>query len=721
MLNRLRVVAASYATRWGNWGLLLLGLAIIAAGIGCASGPSFKSMIPVHRDFWKSVRLRRAYEPYEQNNVRGVRDTGDWEWSDWDVNADALYIYHGPKIPWDRIREMPQLKRLTIRHLDRPRATQLVGIEHLTTLEYLDLPTMTLTADDAKLLAPLQNLTWLNAVAVQFESGFEVLPVLPNLHTLELRLDAMNENALEYLGKLPKLETLVLQDGSNPSSGGTLHGMPRPYTPTQEQLDLIRQLGSIESLQTIYVPGREFGVLEDEAKKALPNIVVRPLSVNVNQSRGIWFVMFGGTVIGTIACMGIYGQFTRPEAVLAPHYALPHFLMSMLWLAFSVCTSTTCAWLLGAHPLSISSMAFLVLGVYFCFLRVRLPAWGRVLVIAFMLTQMLPFDSAFLLGRRFILGDLPMVIPIACTLAGLGMLAHSLNVIQRLHQDFTEEGVSFPILSLQDQGMAAQILMARSKRGSIFDLFRPSDRRFDELLHSAPELEEQPKRRLLLSLPSNPNGLRIAAYSACIGYVLILFSSHIAGYSQSAIHGYVHLIGLGYLQLLSSLVITNRWLLRRPTLGYESCRPLNRQLLTDDLFHIWLGEVIVLPVLLSIVVVAFHFLTRQVVSDALFLSAGFVFVIWANAAVLYGAISFAMSLRSDWRIVAVGLLSALLIIGASVGMVALSNVGATRLGFLNPVVMIVASVLLGGAGLGLAGASKHRWSELELGSLGVNH
>jgi|GEM_PF-4748935 len=466
MLNQLRVIWMSYATRKINWVFFLLGSFLMLMAWHQPKNLSLHRVTPQKSTLWLTAGT--VAEGFQRTPSSARRLNGEWDWSEWNKDLDvlALEAFYSSSLadPWDRIASMPNLRQLRLNKVqstDSKYCEFLKPISRLERLEFLSLPGIPFTAESVSPWKSLTQLEWLvaNREGCTFKDGIESLPVLPSLHTLEIHLRMLTPDAAEYLVKLPNLRTLILHDldESHPSR---VFGMAEimnyrdPMGITSREA--FETLSNSASLKHVYVPGREFGGLEDFAKRTLPNVKVRPLYVSEQQETALFMAALAAACWVIIPAFAVLGQFTRPESLLTPNYKQAHLAHAQLCILVAIAVGVAIAALrLVAWPIALATILGVAGLTMFC---MRPLQSIRISLIAVMLPLQLAMriDVVRIWLRGFLAGEHGWAVAFAMGTAGLYLLAVWTRDVLSSHRTNAENGVHHPVFTMQGWGQTNQ-------------------------------------------------------------------------------------------------------------------------------------------------------------------------------------------------------------------------------------------------------------------------
>ena len=723
MLDQLRVVLNSYIRRRTNWALAALAIGLPAVFCLTSDGlEAFGPVTPTCR-FWSASNLHNNWRQQHQDLGLVQHDQTAWDWSDFDDDADAVYVDHGPAIPWDRLKQMPNLRQLRLSRFTRTTpqrqsvAVDLRRLSEFPTLEFLSLPKCGFTKNDVQSWATLKHLEWMDATRAEFQAGIQSLPVFPNLRTLELRLDTLTAKSLRYLKDLPNLTTLVLRHGA-PS--GQRHRRSSFFSAPPEQHQMLQRMAELSSLRNVYLPGREFSDLEQTAIQSLPGVRVRPLLVNRCLNTFALLGMVGSAVIALITGLALTGQFTRPESRLTPNYALPHQLVAAFLLIVAIAAATWCLSRVGVHAwtamgltsLSVAMMLglchpcgshlrYVLIGAIPLVLIVTISSIGQIYLRKLWLGESIWFGPLLLVGS---------VAYIVCWLRGG----------QQFHCALAEKGLPTPLLDFNDSVMAGQVSVARRSEGRLAPMashIGPNDQQVAKLaadFHG----HQTNRRRGLFELPSVGSNKSIVLKLIDSAPVWVYIAFHCAAtynYRQEAYRAGEYTIHLGlvyYLLFLVSVMRFSRWAQRQPTFGYELCRPVRRVDFVDDLFATMRCSALKVQFPIFLVVPALMLLRHTLVMTIVW-SFTMAVAAWGAALFLHGTSMWILMTTRLWRIAVVFIVQGAVLIACIIAVHQMSG----RSAIMSPLAVVCIGSVLGAAGVIVVRLARTRWMNMELALL----
>ena len=729
MFNRFWVVARLYIYRPVNWLILVLGMLLICYGF-VGSSDSYRSVTP-HHGFWTDLTFDYDLSTFSQSQGNdgedARRELGQAAWTkSGDPNAEAVRCFVGPEIPWDEFKVMPNLRQLRLRHFrtshddEADVAKQMRRAAEFPQVEYMSLPPSTYQPADVRPWESLTELEWLAMNRAHLTDGIASLPVFPKLHTLEIQLDMFDARAIAYLRQLPRLATLVIRDGSNREYGTITRKSRSKVVVDPKNLAAIRRIGELQSLERVYVVGREFGELESLVAASSPSLDVRPLFVNHQLPRKVFALLAGMGVLSLIVLLGAYGQFTRPEAGITPGYALVHHGVATVWIVLVLVLGIAAMVQLGIDTRAAISLGVLAVGVTTSMVRTQVSAWLRVFFLAACFSQFALLNSTVLIfSRRFLWGELtPLVTLSLMSLGCLGYLTWWRHTF-RFHRELAERGIYFPVLTFKDHGRVAEVLGAKQVQSGHNWLLKWFVRSGDanevvQYHNNVPAM-----RRKLLAFPSNqaiPRVMCLLLAGYCCCYCAVWYFDWASARKVAPIEDFVHVLGLGYLVFLGVGFAGLSWFPRRLTLPQEACRPVSRRELVNDIFIVNLRNVVWFPLALLFLAGMFLFLRfglrwnnlQWLAIQAVYVGGMLVYV--------YGANLLALSQRHDWSVGLVAILSFIVWIASFVLVLSLREFR------LDSVEVGQWSVLYTGAVLFLIGAAvtaaaRIRWGNMEIGMI----
>lgn len=715
MARQLFVVLRLYLYSWSNWLLAAVGLAIIVLTLSLHRS-HFRVTTP-HKSFWTETTFESKSDP------RTWSRSGD-------ANAEAVRCFYGPEIPWGEFKQLPNLTQLRLRHYrhytgdegvpEVSAGVQMRRVAELTATTYLSLPRGDYTESDVDPWSALQSLEWLATNRANFLGGLKSLPVFPKLHTLELRLQDLNEASFEYLSELPALSTLILRDGKNPEFGRTKLSAIYPVEVSESVRATLAKLGDLPTLERVYLPGREFGDLELLVASAAPQLDVRPEMVNDSYFGKLFFSLLGVGVLWLVVGFGTFGHFSREASVLTPNYARAHLLVSLAWVAVTGSVLVVVLSWFGVHWVVAAASATFTAGCLLNLVKWKLPLWQRIsLGCGWMLLFILQVSRhALIVTRKFVLGEVTWWLTAALFLCGCAGIYVWIRRSTGLHRELASNGISFPILTLKDFGRLAEVLTGRKRN--------PAKRGLASWIKTTPHVmtprvpfgAQEWSRSRLMAWPSSQITKGLMQLLLVI-YVLVYVVQWIVSRGNdpaSIFHETFHIFGQTYIVFFSIACVHLNWAPRRLMFAQELLRPITRQDFVDELFSTTRHQVLWLP--LAVVGISAVFLFSRfglsVETTALWLAE--LAYIAGVSIFVYGCGMYSLSLQREWAMGLVGLASFLSIVASAI-IIEFASRDVSGLIRIAPATLAYLGLLFIACGAVLTTLAKLRWTQLEFGML----